>query len=349
MNWADQAILEIKQLRIPHRNWRNALMEAYSALLACSPGEVLYIVGPTRVGKSRLIAELARLLVDLEQAKVDGHMPVVSVLATNCNTKGSFSTKSFTLKMLEALKHPFYGVTDFDRWNEDIARRRDRTSESSFYTALKQGLISRKTLYLFIDEAHHVLYAHGRLGIAAIPDSWKCLAQETKTILVLVGGYQLLDVIQESTHMNGREDHIHISRYHPEESDLIEFEKILDIYSKKIRLPKNVSSLRQWNQFLYEGSLGCIGLLSRWLRSSLALASSRGDETLTKQHLMEKRKPAKHLQSLANEILNGEKVLKTGCESSISSGEPPGLSPPKKRKRKPFQKKPTRYLPDARV
>src|SRR5262245_10147622 len=116
------------------------------------------------------------------------------------------------------------------------------------------------------------------------------------------GAYPLLDVVRLSPHLIGRKHNIHFPRYRPIPEDLVAFEEILEAYSQYLQLPKGISSLRDWREPLYEGSLGCIGLLEGWLREALALAMAREALSLTVEHLMSTRKSDSDLAELAREI-----------------------------------------------
>lgn len=355
MFWTDIATKQIKEMRIPHRNYERALSDAMSALIACAPGEVMCITGPSRVGKSRLAEDLAKLITG-GQPISDGVMPVVSIRATNCSVGGSFSTKSFTLRALAAVQHPFYGVgRGDDVWETDRFRLIERTPEGVLRPAFEHALVQRKTRYFFIDEAHHIRYARGGdWGAAAILDSWKCLAGDADIVLVLIGAYPLLNVLRLCPHLLGRKHQVHFPRYYPTRDDLLAFEQILEAYSEVLRLPSGVRSLREWNELLYPDSLGCIGLIEGWLREGLATTRSRNDKTLTKEHLQASRKALHDRVEIAGEIAQGEEALNAGPEGDIEiekengAGKTEATPKKPKRTRKPFQKKPRRYAVGGR-
>lgn len=345
MSWAQSAINEIKNVRIPHRNYERALSDTLAALVASAPGEVVCITGPSRVGKSRLAQELSALLVGDKLDDNDGRMPVVIVQASNCSVDGGFSTKSFSLRCLQAVHHPFYGVgKSNDVWETDRYRLVERTPETVLRPAFEQALVNRGTKYLFIDEAHHISYARGGdSSAAAILDSWKCLAADTNVVLVLVGAYPLVNVLQLSPHLLGRKHQIHFPRYYATQDDLIAYQQILDVYSSVIRLPAGVGSLRDWNDLLYQDAIGCIGLLERWLRKGLALAHSKGSDVLEKVYLLNTRTPTEERRQLALEIREGEALLEAQSELeeifAITAAQPQR----RRARRKPFQVKPRRY------
>ncbi|WP_455387577.1 AAA family ATPase [Petrachloros mirabilis] len=355
MAWARQSSQQIHTLRINHRNWKQATSETFAALSFAVPGEVIAITGPSRAGKTRLIETMEEMLAPPQPLLAPGIMPVVSVLATNCSVRGTFSTKSFTLRALRALNHPFFSNGEHGgNWDLNILRKLERIPEHVLRQAWEEALVARKTRYLFIDEAQHVARANSGLKeAAAILDSWKCLGQATNIVIVLVGAYPLLTVLKQSPHLLGRKTQIHLPRYRADIDDLQEFSTILLAYSEKLVLPRSVPSLRQWEPLLYKETFGCIGLLEKWLRRALTLVHANGEEVLQKKHLLATRMAAADLKEIAKEIEAGEKHLREHMDllpdDLDDSAEEPqhDLEPPKKeakekpkKKPKPFQAKP---------
>ena len=362
MNWIDSAIREIKVMKISHNSWEIAKKETSAAIFASSPGEVVSIVGPSRVGKSKLINELRVLLVGDTDRHETGTMPTVELLATNCIFNGHFGTKDFIIRALEKIEHPFYGVNKpDDPFGIDRYKYLSRTSEGILRPALEKSLEHRKTMYLFIDEIQHILrIIGGKNAAASFLDSLKCLAQEKDLVLILVGAYPLLDVLNLSPHLLGREQPIHFPRYYATNEGYSSFCEILETYSSVIRFQNDISTLVEWSELLYDGSLGCIGLLNNWLRSALGRAKANDDEVLKKEHFLKTMRPKKKLSTLAKEIETGEAALEADTGKfalevpeviSIthdSEKEDIKAKSKTKKKAKPFQKNPRRYKIEGR-
>jgi hypothetical protein len=342
MHWAINSISKIKKLHLSHRNWSEALSYSHAMLIASSPGEVVCITGPSRAGKSRLIESLEELLICGDDFINSDYMPVVKILATNCSVGGTFSSKAFTLRALEAVKHPFYSDNNLDSkdWGATFYKQLGRTPETVLRPALEAAIINRKTKYIFIDEAQHVLYSRGgKKDAAAILESWKCLAQSTGVVLVLVGAYPLLDALALCPHMIGRKHQIHISRYRSIPEDLKVFLSLLSSYSKFVNLEPNVDSLTVYANYLYEGSLGCIGLLEAWIREALAYAMANDDSYLLLKHFEKSYKVDKDRRMVAAEIKNGEEFFLVNKDQCIV--KPKKIS--SRKNRKPFEKIPFRH------
>lgn len=329
----------ISRVKIEHRKWQETVNQIYAHLVTLSNGELVCLTGPSRAGKSELINEMMHLFEGQNDFNETGLMPVVYVDAENCSTRGSFSTKAFTLKLLDAVKHPFYSHNN---------EHKNSKSEGDYRRALEKTMKARKVKYLIIDEAQHVKFAGSNPEWAeAIMNSWKCLARNTNVILVIVGAYEILEIICTSSHMVGRKYQVNLGRYLENESDIIEFKAIVDKYgallNKEALLSENL-------ELLYKVSFGCVGLLRRFLMDACNFAYSINSD-LTKAILIDKFPSDMDLNSLYEDIIQGERLLL----SSIDSRTNPRQSTSDRKKNtkkpssKPFQRKAKRIKLDVRT
>lgn len=327
-------VKQLNDLKVEHRNWQEALALVFALLTTVSPGEVICITGPSRAGKTRLIRELSKLLIGDGSHIGKGEIPIVTVEAVNCSSNGSFSTKSFTKRLLRAVQHPIYASEEPDQLT-----KRDQISEDTYRQALELAFVARKVRYLFIDEAQHAKYvSRNAQGAYALLDSWKCLAQVTGVILIIVGAYPILDIIRNTPHMIGRKHQINLDRYQPTPNDLEEFKGILEQYGSIIGATK---VLLKDIEYIYKKSLGCIGLIQNWLVTASSLAAVRGTE-LTFDILAEVSPSLEDIKSVRAEISHGETVL------GINETPPTPKESKPKRTSKPFQRKAKRISPNDR-
>lgn len=351
MNDLYSRIDKIKGLRIQHRNWQRALSESFSLLTIASPGDVVCITGPSRAGKSRLIQELVRLLCGDDTFDDTGLLPAVVVEAVNSGPNGVFATKAFTQRMLDAVRHPILSVEGALMDTDPASMKAHRTTEAALRLALERALRARRTKFLFIDEAQHARYvSKTAMGGYAVLDSWKCLAKDADVVLVIVGAYPLLEILNNSPHLLGRKSQVHLPRYLATPDDVAEFGRILAHYDQLVELEPACNSLLDHGQLLYEGSVGCIGLLRKWLLHASTLALTRS-ESISLALLKETRPPDADISAIAREIAQGEKYLaKSGLIEAPAGQNKGGASGKLLRasSRRPFQKKPRRLKPGNR-
>src|SRR5690606_6392532 len=209
----------------------------------------------------------------------------------------------------------FYAEHGLNEEDSALAlRRREMAKESTLQAALEQSLTARKTVCAVFDEVQHLLYAlGGERAAAGMLDSWKCLAAKQQLVIVLVGAYPILNVLNLSPHILGRTITVHLPRYYTTPEDLRAFRAILGAFSKVVPVDGS-EGLLPWSQMLYEESLGCIGLLSKRLRAAVTLASLNGDVRVTARTLQHARPPRRHLEEMIKEIQTGSAVISPAPE-----------------------------------
>ncbi len=344
------AIDKIKAQKIDHRNYSQAGREVFHAISASDAGEVVTLVGPSRVGKSRTLDDASEFLVGPQHKIQPGAMPLVRINARNGSTGGSFSTKGFIAHALRAVEQPIYGAPlGDDRWATRFANRIHRTSEAELTIALEHALVQRQTKYLVIDESQHLRYLPGpERNAAGVLDAWKCLAADTEVILVISGTYPLLPLLALSPHLLGRNQPIHFPRYVVDNpNDISEFERILTAYDDWV--PRTAKSLRKWNRRLFQGSYGCIGHLSRWLRSAMSLAAARGLDQITEDLLAETETRGEFRDAILQEILFGEDFLARHPDQQTANTQTAGSGGQRGKSHRPFQAKPRSYPHGGRI
>lgn len=350
MNERPSVMAEIKAAKLLHRNWLATNSGFIGAINAAQPGEVICLTGPSRVGKSNIFKDTKNRLQG--DAFDDDTHSVVYVDARNSGTQGSFSTKGFALACLDAIDHPVYSLKGrTPETTEIVLRRRVRAVESELSQLFEVALTQRNVKIFAIDEVHHIAYARGGMAIpSAILDSFKCLAENTGVILVLIGAYPILNVLKLNPHMIGRLQMVHFERYRGTVSDIAEFNAILRAYSSLIPLRHEDDLLRQ-NEFIYSETFGCVGLLSIWLRRAVATMETQGRDVLQIEHLVDTRMPEQLKDVLVKEIKEGEKFLtkKPPDLGVIDKREMEQDKKLKRPKRRPFERKPKRRGPNCRT
>jgi hypothetical protein len=359
--WVPTALELLENTKVLHPNYEHCRDQLAAACTSILRGELVVLIGPSRVGKSRSVQDALGVRPPIEPDEHE-HMRVVMVEAGNDSKGGEFSTKAFMAECLRAIRHPVYGVADEDDpWEERLQAKLFRTPEGTLRAAFRKALELRHTEYLVIDEGHHVRYAPGGDAAAArILDSYKVLASRANIKLVLAGSYQLLELLALAPHLLGRQHPIEFPRYHAESrADVLAWQRILQSFSKCIAFSAG-ESLCDWNRYLFEGSQGCVGQLLRWLRATLAIQMSEGAPCLTRQSLEGARTPAAQELAILAEIVAGEQHLlrianavagerQRGVASTSSATKSTQEKESKKRKRKPFQRKSRRNKVGGRV
>jgi len=316
-------------------------------------------VGPTGAGKTTLLNSAQRKIEkELEKELIVDRSRIPSVIVTACPAEnGTFSWKVFYLRVLQACREVAaqqkvpLEMLDGRPLFQQIA---SDDSVAALRQSVCEALRQRRPRALFVDEAQHILKTGSGDRLQSQLDVLKTLADECKVPIILFGTYSLL--IQHT--MNGqlarRSTTIHFGRYQfdrPEER--LSFERVLVTLSgmMPVKYPPN---LRPYLGFLFERSLGCVGILKETLVRAVNLAIAEKAETVTEKHLEQSVLDARKCEAILHEIVEGEKLFAKAEEAAAAErirtrlgmeGQPPvptSVISPKKSTARPGVRKPMR-------
>lgn len=322
----------IRRTVVLHPYYELTLNRLYNQCSLAQPGTVITLVGPTRVGKTMLSHRLEEMLAGPSGAH-EQLMPVVRIEAATTD-RGFISTRYLTLQMLRALQHPFHADGTY------VVRVRD--PESDLRIKLLSSLEHRSTRFLIVDEAHHLLRTQNSRVKESVLDVMKCLGNESKCVIIFIGGYELAKHQYASAHLDGRLSSIEFSNYGMDRKGVDGFDRLLVTLDGMLPWSDGESLLKH-RDIIYEGSAGCYGQLIHWSIAAIAEMSANGAKTLMLNHYRATRRIAQ-VEAIKEDISRGKKMMEdfgrvaTTCNAE-SDAE---LAKKSRRTTKPFQRKPKR-------
>lgn len=353
--WVKQYIARIQSELIDHAISTDVFDELCAQTSVRNPGEFIALLGPNRIGKTLLLQQFENMLNPTTLDEKRAFLPVLRVEADNSGDAGSFDTKAFYEQVLKSLRHSIYSEFSNDPYEvRNVQTVLDRARIRGLRTAIVAAMRALKTRFFIIDESQHFDYINrrGSVKAASFLDSLKSLMTRVDCIVIVAGDYALLDVVGQSKHMVNRLTCIEYPRYDiNRRCDLEEFETILAFYSQGIEFEEGVTSLRDWNQQIWHGSLGIIGNVSEWIRDAVVAMDVSGDSKLNYEHLKSTCPPDWDLAMNRQSIADGEKKLR-GKENPLQSFRVKGSIrelEPKVKKDRPFQTKPARRKQGGRL
>ncbi len=298
------------------------LKEAYEALrqaiLHPAGAAIIFVYGPTGVGKTTLRERVEQHLIEAAAAIVPNnpaHIPVVGLEAVSPET-GRFNWKDYYRRALEALEEPLvrakidYGLRGIERNAAGELVVAYTVSPSYLRQALEKCLQHRSLQAFLVDEAQHFKKVVGGRRLLDQMDALKSLASLTDTVHVLLGTYELLDLTDLSAQLSRRSIDIHFSRYQADQSDDLQiFKNVVLTFQRHLPLPQE-PNLTQHHEYLYEKSVGCVGVLKDWLYKALTITLENEEPTLTLKTLDRCAKPPQKLLRFARDIKEGEDLLR---------------------------------------
>ena len=143
---------------------------------------------------------------------------------------------------------------------------------------------------------------------------------------VLVGTYELLPFLNMSAQLSRRTFDIHFMRYQSiNEKDMSDYKNIIRQFQWHLPLEEEPDLVKE-TEFIYERTIGCVGILKNWLERCLAEAVHNNMKTIDRK-LLEKHAFSKNkISAIALEVVNGEEeFLKVDNEAMNALNKALGL------------------------
>lgn len=293
-------------VRVKHPAMERLIENLMPLLMPYSESNVIVLTGATGVGKSTLTRVLLKSLI----AEFDGlieedssAIPLISVEAyANGDKRHGF--KGLFRSMLRELLEPEIAnkVPASVKDGRVEMKPSSKQTVESLRDMVEAALTHRKTRVAVVDEAAHMM----RFGKdAAVMDTLKSLANTSNTKIVLVGSFDLFDLVEEHGQIARRSSFLNLERYHIEnEQDREDYYNVVG--KLQGRWPSSeVPNFMAISDELMEVSLGCVGLLKSLLLDASAMQLRNGGKW-DPRFLLRAAKSNKLLAVIRREIERGE-------------------------------------------
>ena len=263
-----------------HLTGHDYLLRAYKAVeasvfMSTLDGAVYRVFGPAGVGKSTIAALLEKRCYE-RMTSCLAHNPG-RLACLRCKVpkyERGFDWADFYRRMLILGAEQLVDnkVPLPDRNNMDPCRKIPFV-ETKRLAGLRQSfenlLKNRRPAAVLLDEAQHLGHVTGSRSLHDQHDILKSLAEETGVPFVLFGTYELVHFTGMSGQLARRGTRTHIERYHGhDQNEMKMFQKVVLDFQEHLPLQVEPDLLANW-AYLYEGSLGLIGVLKVWLQRAL--------------------------------------------------------------------------------
>jgi hypothetical protein len=310
--WPDR-LKHFQDFTVAHPRLVDAKERLLAAIRECAPNSVILVLGPTGVGKTTMRARVEQLLTaeSLAELQTDpARLPVVSVEAV-APPSGNFNWRDHFRRMLYEMNEP---LIDQKRKMEgcDVGVHfmpGIKAHGEEYHHAVEQALRYRRPRAVLVDEAQHLAkMASGRRLLDQL-DVIKSIANRTGTVHVLLGTYDLLAFRNLSGQLSRRSVDVHFCRYRAANAeDRGTFLNVLGSFERQMPLCEPPELVANW-EFLYERSIGCVGVLKEWLVRALVAALSRGASKLTLRDLAAQALTISQCEKMLAEVTEGEARL----------------------------------------
>ncbi|WP_407306396.1 ATP-binding protein [Desulfosporosinus sp. SB140] len=304
---------------IPHPFLKQAVKDTVSKIGSIRSERIVFVCGPTGVGKKELVNKVTTRLIELAKPKLlsnKGCIPVVNVEASAPDS-GNFNFPKLWSSALRSMKEP---ISDAN-FNEVINTEGERVvlsriKKGDMREVLEDVLQYRQSSALIINEAHHLLRVSSGKKANWEVDVIKSLANKSQTPIVLVGTYELTTFLEDldkslTDQVNRRTSIVEFPRYrHDTKSQVEMFGNTIIQLLRHMPLEKTAEALVKHDfMYFYKYTLGCAGSLKDWLNSAYDLALQEQTVTLTKKHLDETRISGHRSMGMLKSITDGERKM----------------------------------------
>jgi hypothetical protein len=324
----DERFAYFHNWRVVHPKLVQAKDELLQAIRYAGDRRLIHLVGCTGVGKTTLRKWVEYLLLEEHRAEMTedpDRLPIASVV-TPAPDQGPFNWRDVYIQTMHALGEPKSLTTRKDPRPIPFTAAAKLAiaptlPRQELRLALTGCLHMRRVQVLFYDDAQHFQMVTKAQRLQDQMDNLKWLSDATGVRLVLVGTYDLLNLLDLSGQLARRSATIHFARYHADEpTEFKQFAGVVYAFQQHVPLAEEVNLIDHCAE-IYAHCLGCIGLLKEGLERALAQALANGAERLP-ENWWEQCTEVRSLVAVAKEAIVGEQRL---CGSETLAAEWQGL------------------------
>lgn len=303
-----------RNFTMAHPRLVEARDELVDAIDGAAPGSLVFVLGPTGVGKTTVRMKVEDLLIQQTAPTMtadSGRLPFASVEVVPPDT-GRFRWRDYFSRLLVAMNEPLidFKTTRGVGCTQVTNKSPSMVGSAELGYAVEQALRHRRAPVVFVDEAQHLARVASGRRLSDQLDVIKSIANRTETVHVLLGTYELLAFRNLSAQLSRRSVDLHFQRYRADSAeDRQVFRGVLLSFQKQLPLPKAETDLVAIWEFLYERSVGCVGILKEWLMRACVRAIKHGAVALSREHLERTALSISQCEKILAESREGETRL----------------------------------------
>jgi energy-coupling factor transporter ATP-binding protein EcfA2 len=303
---------------VVHPHLKRAYEEFGDAVNNPGGASIIFLFGPTGVGKTTLLRQIMKVMVSEKTARLERDLDYLPVATAEAHApeSGSFDWKVYYQSVLASLAEfpaSNYSIPNRSKLKKNRSYQRNIGSKNSHLSTLREQVIvniqHRELVVFLTDEAQRFSKLASSSRQQVQMDALQSMASMTNTLHGLFGTYELLEFRNLSGQLSRRSIDIHFPRYQADcPEDLVEFQRVLKSFGEKMTL-KDAPELEIHWEYFYERSIGCVGILKDWLTQAYRKALHEEASTLSEHHWRPYTPSIAQCLQIAAEAIEGEKAF----------------------------------------
>lgn len=281
------------------------------------------VLGPSGVGKTTLRTKVEQIILTESYAEMEedkSYIPIASMEAVSPDS-GKFNWKDYYKRALEALQEPLISCKiNYDeiiknrQTNFQLKKINNSRTSPELRKSLENAFFYRNTKVFMIDEAQHFAKMSSGRRLQDQLDTIKSLSNVTGVVHILIGTYELIPFVNLSAQLSRRTIDIHFPRYNIEnQKDVYAFQSIINTFQNIMPLEEKPDLINHW-KFIYERTIGCVGIMKNWLERCLVDALHEKKKTIDIDLLRKHSLSVSKVEKMAIEAIEGESIFKEDKE-----------------------------------
>jgi energy-coupling factor transporter ATP-binding protein EcfA2 len=315
---------------VRHPYFRTALLDVLKLVTRSGPWLLIFLMGPTGVGKSALLEQLKRVVVGVVRNKLRedfSMLPFISIVAREPRI-GNYDWNAHDRDILEAAKDPLIKyklpmpIEEWQKTHKSKAPPRKALGRDLQFAA-EEELRQRKPPVLIIDEAQHIARITSHRMLSSQVQVLKTTAKTTGVRQLLAGTEkQLKSLCNLDAQLSRISREVYLPAYQFTEQGFELFVKVVLRFQRHLPLPE-APNLKPLSEYLFQGSLGRVGILKDWLYETLSDVLHDGKTTIKKEDLARRAPTEQKLNEWRTEVegTNSEYFNRLMCEEEAEPAE----------------------------
>jgi hypothetical protein len=316
------AVNALKATRIKHTRIGQMMSELHTQMHPQSPEDMMLVCGPAGIGKTTLARFVVNDMVQTQSALMNENAGLIPAIYIEAPASGEdeFSWRLFYDSILCQLdgdlsmpKHKYGIDLNTNRFTRPSGF--GSNTLAALRTSVESALRERGTQYIVIDEAAHIFQTPHRKKLERDLNTLKSLFNKSGTQMVLIGSYDLYQLMSLSGQLARRTHVLHFDRYRQDnDADIRAFHACVQKFQSA--LPELWGQkLLAHSESLHENTLGCIGTLSSVLtRATRIMLAGDG---WSPQNLQRGFLADAQYKRILEEILDGEEAINPGVTRTL--------------------------------